>query len=87
MNGKFIADATSLDRSETLAAVLDAPFLDDAAASRRALPGGAGPTDAQHEASRLVSVCQPRRSQRRQAPRLADVFWVLLNSSEFILNH
>src|SRR5262249_9772010 len=28
MNGKLVADATSLARSETLAAVLDAPFLD-----------------------------------------------------------
>src|SRR5262249_40872924 len=28
MNGKFIADATSVERSETFAAVVDAPFLD-----------------------------------------------------------
>ena len=28
MNGKLVEDATSLERSETLAAVADAPFMD-----------------------------------------------------------
>jgi hypothetical protein len=87
MNGKFISDATSLDRSETLAGLLDAPFLDDrqrldalhlAALSR--------PMRAR-EAERLVSYVNrggPSGDKRRA---LADIFWVLLNSSEFILNH
>jgi hypothetical protein len=30
MNGRFIADATSLERSETLAAISDSPFLNTA---------------------------------------------------------
>src|SRR5262249_56287170 len=29
MNGRFIADATSLQKSELLAAVLDSPFMDN----------------------------------------------------------
>jgi hypothetical protein len=87
MNGRFVADATSLDKSETLAGLLDAPFLDDrqrldalylAALSRPMRP---------REAERLVSYVNrggPSGDKRRA---LADVFWVLLNSSEFILNH
>jgi hypothetical protein len=87
MNGRFIANATSLDQSETLAALIDAPFLDDrqrldalymAALSRPMRP---------REAARLVSYVHrggPSGDKRRA---LADVFWALLNSSEFILNH
>jgi hypothetical protein len=87
MNGNFITSATSLDRSETLAALVDAPFMDNrqrldalylAALSRPMRP---------EEASRLVTYVNrggPKGDPRRA---LADVFWVLLNSSEFILNH
>ena len=41
MNGKIIADATSLERSETLAAVADAPFMDTRQPRRDAVPGDA----------------------------------------------
>jgi hypothetical protein len=87
MNGKFISNATSLDRSETLAGLLDAPFLDDrqrldalhlAALSR--------PMRAR-EAERLVSYVNRGGPSGNKRRALADVFWVLLNSSEFILNH
>ncbi len=87
MNGNFVADATSLDRSETLSAVLDAPFLDDrqrldalflAALSRPARP---------HEVSRLVPYVARGGPSGDRRKALADVFWALLNSSEFFLNH
>ncbi|HXG11050.1 MAG TPA: DUF1549 and DUF1553 domain-containing protein [Gemmataceae bacterium] len=90
MNGRLIADATDLERSETLAAVLDAPFLDTrerietlylAALSRKPRP---------NELERLLKFVEnsdgeDREKARRQA--LADIFWVLLNSGEFFLNH
>jgi hypothetical protein len=87
MNGKFVADATSLERSTTLAAVADAPFM--------SLPQ-------KIETLYLATLCRqprPEETQRLSAyvegggPRrdarlaLGDVFWALLNSSEFILNH
>lgn len=86
MHGKFVSDATSLERSETLAAVVDSPFLDARgkldtlflAALSRPMRGS--------EAGRLIPYVQsggPGRDTRRA---LADVFWVLLNSSEFLLN-
>jgi hypothetical protein len=87
MNGKFIADATSLDRSETLAALLDAPFLDTrqrldalylAALARPMRP---------REAERLVPYLDRGGPSGDKGRALADVFWALLNSSEFILNH
>jgi hypothetical protein len=87
MNGQFVADATSLGRSETLAAVLDSPFLDTrgkldtlylAALARPMRPA---------EASRLVAYVKSGGPGRDPKKALADVFWVLLNSTEFIVNH
>jgi hypothetical protein len=84
MNGKLVADATSLERSETLAAVADAPFMDMkerietlylATLSRR-------PSD--KELSRLLGFVE---SEKQPTSALADVFWALLNSGEFMLNH
>ena len=84
MNGKFVADATSVDRSELLAGVLDAPFLKGptertealylATLSRRPRPD---------ELARLTRYVESRDSKSA----FADVFWALLNSSEFMFNH
>jgi hypothetical protein len=87
MNGRFIADATSLQRSETLAAVLDSPFMSTRqkldtlylAALARPMRGS--------EAARLIPYVSGGGPSRDPKKALADVFWVLLNSSEFILNH
>jgi hypothetical protein len=98
MNGKLMADATTLERSETLAAVADAPFLDTnsrietlylAALARKPRP---------RELERLSAfvdkavaghgtVPTPAEKDKRMQQALADVFWALLNSGEFILNH
>jgi len=105
MNGKVTANATTLERSETLAAVVDAPFLSNAErietlflATLSRLPkaremnkllayverGGAEEEGSGRSRSRLAD---PAEKQKRVNQALADVFWVLLNSSEFILNH
>lgn len=87
MNGRFVADATSLDRSETLAAVVDSPFLDVkqrldtlflATLSRPMKP---------EEASRFVKYVTEGGPTRNPNKAAADVFWALLNSTEFFLNH
>jgi hypothetical protein len=87
MNGKFVADATGLQSSGTLGALLDVPFMDNrerldalylAALSRPMRP---------QEAARLVPYVNKGGPSGDSRKALADVFWVLLNSSEFILNH
>jgi len=95
MNGKVVADATSLEQSETLAAIADAPFLTTtsridtlylATLARR-------PRAKELERATLFIEDAVRRtdSMADQAAAynsaLADVFWALLNSSEFTLNH
>jgi hypothetical protein len=87
MNGKLTADATSLTRSGTLAAVANSHFLDTegklnalflATLSRKMKP---------NEAARLVRYVDGGGPSKDNDKALADVFWTLLNSSEFILNH
>ena len=87
MNGQITSDVTSLEASETLASVIEAPFLKTdqrietlflATLSRK-------PTaDELREMTTYVSTSGPGRSERTA---LADVFWALLNSTEFVLIH
>jgi hypothetical protein len=87
MNGSFVANATSLDRSETLAALLDAPFLDDRQRLDSLYLAALARPMREREAERLGPYVErggPSSDKRRA---FADVFWALLNSSEFILNH
>jgi hypothetical protein len=87
MNGKMTADATSLTRGGTLAAIADSPFMDTesklnalylASLSRKMRP---------EEASKFVRYVESGGPSKDQSKALADIYWALLNSSEFILNH
>lgn len=117
MNGDFVAQATSLEDSQTLRAVVEFPLMSEAekletlflaTLSRR-------PTSSELETManylREVSANQPAADQpaaddgktvetenseaetdETKAVAMAnrgysDVYWVLLNSSEFLLNH
>ena len=87
MNGKFIADATSLDRSNTLAAVLDSPFLNNAQRIETLYLATLTRLPRPEEASRMLDYVNSGGPRNDSRAALADVFWVLLNSSEFMLNH
>jgi hypothetical protein len=87
MNGQFITEATSLDRSETLAGVVDAPFMDYPDKLNALYLAALGRPMRPSEESRLVPYVKSGGPSRKSDKALADVFWVLLNSSEFILNH
>jgi hypothetical protein len=87
LNGRLVADATHLEKSDLLAALADSRFLttDDridvlylATLSRR-------PRD--DERARLAAYFGPDSAAAGSRRKLADVLWALLNSSEFILNH
>jgi hypothetical protein len=93
MNGKLVEDATSLDKSETLLAVVDSPFMSTqqrvetlylAALSRLPRP---------KELARMLKFIDEKAPagdedhEKKQKQALADVFWILLNSGEFVLNH
>jgi hypothetical protein len=84
MNGKLIQEATRSARSTTVAAVIDgkgrrplAKRIEDlyrVTLSRQPRP---------QETKRLLEYAAARESKQA----LRDIFWALLNSTEFILNH
>lgn len=87
MNGTLIADATHPQRSQFLAAVANAPFLDTdgrietlylAALSRKPRPD---------EAEKHRRYIENGGASKDAKAALGDVFWALLNSPEFFLNH
>ena len=87
MNGEFINNATSLDDSQTLKAIAEFPAMTDlekletlfmAAVSRK-------PTEA--ESKRFGDYLASGGPEQDSRAALSDVFWALLNSSEFLLNH
>jgi len=88
MNGRLMADQTALDKSDLLASVINSPFMDEeekietlylAALSRKPTGGEIA------RAKTFVISRDLRKSTEQQA--VCDLFWVLLNSGEFLLNH
>ncbi len=94
MNGKVVADATSLEKSETLSAVIDAPFLGTPGRIETLYLATLSRRPTSREVDRTVRFVDDavRHADSQDTAiaynaALADVFWALLNSSEFTLNH
>jgi hypothetical protein len=87
MNGRFVGEATSLERSETLAAVADAPFLDLAGRIDTLYLAALSRPPRPDEVQRFQAYVASGGAKGEARAALADVFWALLNSPEFLLNH
>jgi hypothetical protein len=87
MNGKLVADATSLEHNENLKIIAEATSL---RTSRRVeqlylITLARKPTP--RESGRLIKYVDSGGPKKDSARALCDVFWALLNSSEFCSNH
>jgi hypothetical protein len=87
MNGDFVGNATAIENSQTLRAVADFPLMSTedkleslflSALSRR-------PTESEQDT--FIKYIARGGSGNDEREAFADVFWALLNSSEFLLNH
>jgi hypothetical protein len=87
MNGKFINDQTHLERSQTLAIVIDAPFLKADAKLETLFIAALSRKPTKEEMEKFSSYVERGGATDDKKKALADVFWSLLNSTEFILNH
>ena len=90
MNGRITSDATSLLESKqnrTLGSVCDAPFMDERQKLDALYISALGRPMRPDEAERMVKYVEKGGPSGDSRKALADVFWVLLNSSEFIFNH
>ena len=86
MNGKFIADATRLESSNTLTAVVENPLMDLGERIEALYLATVSRKPTAREQDKLLGYVRAR-GKRSEPRRLADVFWMLLNSAEFRLNH
>lgn len=87
MNGQFIGDQTDLERSEVLAAVLDMPGWDTNQRVEALFLTALARKPTPDEALKFGSYVDRGGATGDSRKALADVFWVLLNSPEFLFNH
>jgi hypothetical protein len=86
MNGRLLNRVTNSREGSTLVAVCETPGLDTAGRVEALYLAALSRKPIAKERERLVRYVDAVGSAR-QSERLADVFWVLLNSAEFRLNH
>ncbi len=98
MNGEVVTQATSSQNSELLLAVMDNPFMDTSERLETLYLATLSRKPKAKELVRLTKYVEKGGSteakvnsseerQKRYNQALADVFWALLNSGEFFLNH
>jgi hypothetical protein len=87
MNGQFIGDQTSLTRSEILAAIADKPGWDTRQRVTNLFLTAFSRNPSPEELEKFASYVDRGGANGDKKKALADVFWVLLNSPEFLFNH
>ncbi len=87
MNGQFIADATCLKNGAMLASIANDRSLDTAGKVEALYLATLSRKPTTREAKRFVQYVEEGGPSKDAKQALADVFWVLLNSAEFSLNH
>jgi hypothetical protein len=87
MNNQMIANATHPDRSAVLGAVANAPFMTTAGRVEALYLAALSRKPRSDELARFTRYVDSGGAAGDKKKALSDVFWALLNSTEFILNH
>jgi hypothetical protein len=87
MNGKVVAGLTDPEKSEMLAAIANAPFLDTERRVETLFLATFSRRPRADEKEKLVAYVNKGGASGDSKKALADVLWTLLNSPEFLLNH
>lgn len=87
MNGEFVSEAVNIERSQTLAAIIEAPFLDQDAKVRGFYLATLTRVPTGEELREAREYLKEAKSDEERKERYGDLFWMLLNCSEFVLNH
>lgn len=87
MNGQFVTDATSVDKSATLGAIAEFPLLSTSERIEALYLAALSRKPRSDELPRLVKYVESGGPAKDPKRALGDVFWAVLNSSEFLLNH
>jgi hypothetical protein len=86
INGNVVARATDLTDSPTLIAAAETPLLSVSQRVELLYVATLGRRPTSSERDRLIDFAGDGKEDC-DPERLADVFWMLLNSAEFRLNH
>src|SRR5262249_15129226 len=86
MNGPWVTRQTDPERGEMLIALANAPFLDDAGRIETLFLAVYARRPTATEKTKFLSYLT-REGDAGRKTQLADIFWSLLNSQEFLLNH
>ena len=87
MNGDFIGTQTDLQRSEVLAAIVDMPGWDTKQRVTALFMTVLSRNPTPEELEKFGSYIDRGGPTGDKKKATADVFWVLLNSPEFLFNH
>ncbi len=87
MNGDFIDNATSVDDSQTLRAIAEFPGMSDEQKLETLFLAALSRRPSANEQRRFGEYLSSGGAAKNSRAALSDIFWALLNSSEFLLNH
>jgi len=85
MNGSLVTEATTLEYSMTLRAVVDAPFLKEAEKLDTLFLAAYSRLPRADERERFLKVVRAKDDPDARRQAYANIFWALLNSPEFVL--
>ncbi len=86
MNGKLTAEATSLENSRTLRAVVEAPFLSTDEKIETLYLAVLSRRPRQSEARYLLEHLERRAGDLDEKAAYSEILWGLINSPEFVLS-
>jgi hypothetical protein len=87
MNNDLIINGTNPDRSQVLGAVVAAPFMTNAGRIEALFLAALSRKPRAEEAEKFLRYVERETTTAKQKKALSDVFWALLNSTEFKFNH
>jgi hypothetical protein len=87
MNNKLITDATHPDRGMVLGAITEAPFMTTAGRIEALFLAALSRKPTSLELEKMTRYVEKGGGTGVNKKGLSDVFWTLLNSTEFVVNH
>ena len=87
MNGQFVTDVTSIEKGEVLGAIAEMPGWDSRQRVTALFLNAFARNPSPEELEKFASYVDRGGTSGDPKKALADVFWVLLNSPEFLFNH
>lgn len=87
LNGAYVDQAAAPDRGRTLSAIIEAPFFNNEQRLETLFLAALARPPRSSEALKLLNYVEEKSAGHDWKQALGDVYWALLNSSEFLLNH